>query len=130
MSVQQVNPMQTYTILQQDKNAVYIDVRTQQEFERGHVPGATNIPVVLPDPAGRMTPSPNFLTAVEASYAKDKKIIVGCQMGGRSQYAADLLVQAGYTDVSNMHGGFGGAKDPMGRLVAPGWLQSDLPVEK
>jgi len=57
-------------------------------------------------------------------------VICGCQMGGRSQFAADMLDQAGFSDVSNMVGGFGGAKDPLGRIVAPGWLQSDLPVEK
>ena len=67
---------------------------------------------------------------MEAAYPKDKTIIVGCQMGGRSQFAAEILDQAGFNDVSNMQGGFGGAKDAMGRLVAPGWLQSNLPVEK
>ena len=67
---------------------------------------------------------------MQKAFPKDKKIICGCQMGGRSQHAAEILVQAGYSDVSNMVGGFGGAMDPMGRLVAPGWLQSDLPVEK
>jgi rhodanese-related sulfurtransferase len=131
MSVKQIDPKQTSAILQEDKNAVYLDVRTADEFANGHVPGAVNIPVMMPDPvARRMAPNPKFLESVQASYAKDKKIICGCQMGGRSQHAADLLVQAGYTDISNMQGGFGGAKDPMGRVTAPGWLQSDLPVEK
>jgi rhodanese-related sulfurtransferase len=131
MSVKQIDPKQTYDTLQQDKNAVYLDVRTPEEFSNGHVPGAINIPVMSPDPLSRrMTPNPNFLAAVEAAYPTGRKIICGCQMGGRSQYAADMLVQAGFSDVSNMVGGFGGAKDPMGRIVAPGWLQSDLPVEK
>ena len=131
MSVKQTNPVQTHDVLQQNKNAVYIDVRTQPEFENGHVPGAVNIPVMFPDPATRrMTPNPDFLQNVESSYPKDKTIIVGCQMGGRSQFAAEMLDQAGFSDVSNMQGGFGGAKDPMGRLVAPGWLQSNLPIEK
>ena len=131
MSVKQINPRQTSEILKQDSNAVYIDVRTAAEFANGHVPGAVNIAVLSPEPmSGRMSPNPNFLQAVEVAFPKDKKIICGCQMGGRSQRAADILVQAGYTDVSNMVGGFGGATDPMGRLVAPGWLQSDLPVEK
>jgi rhodanese-related sulfurtransferase len=76
-----------------------------------------------------MTPNPNFLQAIEAAFPKDRKLILGCQAGGRSQYAADILDRAGYQDVSNMKGGFGGAKDPMGRVVAPGWLQSNLPVE-
>ena len=131
MSVKQINPTQTNEILQKDSNAIYIDVRTQQEYQNGHVPRAVNIPVMEPDPATRrMTPNPEFMPTVESKYAKDKKIIVGCQMGGRSQFAAEMLVQAGFTDVSNMQGGFGGAKDPMGRLIAPGWLQSDLPVER
>ena len=131
MSVKQINPVQTHEVLQQNPNAVYIDVRTTQEFENGHVPGAANIPVTLPDPmTGRMMPNPNFLQLVEAKYARDKTIILGCQMGGRAQYAADMLDQSGFKDVSNMQGGFGGAKDPMGRLVAPGWLQSNLPIEK
>jgi rhodanese-related sulfurtransferase len=131
MSVKQIDPKQTYATLQEDKNAVYIDVRTADEFAAGHVPGAVNIPVMMPDPASRrMAPNPQFLDLVQSDFQKDKKIICGCQMGGRSQHAADLLVQAGFSDVSNMQGGFGGAKDPMGRVVAPGWLQSDLPVEK
>ena len=131
MSVKQIDPKQTHETLQKDPNAVYIDVRTAEEFAHGHVPGSVNIPVMSPDPMSRrMSPNPNFLPAVQSSYPKDKKIICGCQMGGRSQYAADMLVQAGYSDVSNMVGGFGGAKDPLGRVVSPGWLQLDLPVEK
>lgn len=130
MSVKQTNPVETNAVLQSDKTAVYIDVRTVAEYQAGHVPGAANIPVMIPDPStGRMSPNPNFLSAVEAAYPKDKKMILGCQMGGRSQYAADILVNAGFADVSNMQGGFGGAKDPMGRITAPGWLQSNLPVE-
>jgi rhodanese-related sulfurtransferase len=131
MSVKQIDPKQTYETLRRDPNAVYVDVRTAEEFANGHVPGAVNIPVMIPDPMSRrMAPNPGFLATVEASCAKDKKIICGCQMGGRSQYAADLLTQAGFSDVSNMVGGFGGAKDPLGRVVAAGWLQSDLPVER
>jgi rhodanese-related sulfurtransferase len=131
MSVKQINPQQANDILQSDKSAVYIDVRTEPEFQNGHVPGARNIPVVRPDPSTRrMVPNPEFLKTVEASFDKNTTIICGCQMGGRSQHAADLLVQAGYTNVSNMQGGFGGARDPMGNVVAPGWVQSNLPVEK
>lgn len=131
MSVKQIDPKQTSETLQQNNGAVYLDVRTPEEFANGHVPGAVNIPVMSPDPMSRrMTPNPKFLETVQARYAKDTKIICGCQMGGRSQHAAEILAHAGYLDVSNMVGGFGGARDPMGRVVAPGWLQSDLPVEK
>lgn len=131
MSVKQIDPKQTANTLQQDGSAVYLDVRTPEEFANGHVPGAVNIPVMSPDPMSRrMAPNPTFLETVLARYSRDVKIICGCQMGGRSQHAAEILVHAGFSDVSNMVGGFGGAKDPMGRIVAPGWLQSGLPVEK
>ena len=78
MSVKQIDPKQTHSVLQEDKNSVYIDVRTAEEFANGHVPGAVNIPAMLPDPASRrMAPNPGFLDAVQASYGKEKKIICG-----------------------------------------------------
>src|SRR5262245_2281665 len=130
MSVKNIGPEQAKDILEGDRNAVYIDVRTEQEFNNGHVPGALNIPVVWPDPATRqMKPNPDFVKVVSAHFAKDKRIIAGCQAGGRSQFAAELLAKEGFLDVSNMQGGFGGARDPMGRVVAPGWAQLGFSVE-
>jgi len=130
MSVKQITPEQAKQILDDDGNAVYIDVRTEQEYRNGHVPKSINIPVVWPDPATRqMKPNPDFVSAVSAQFAKDKKIIVACQAGGRSQFAGDLLTREGFEDVSNMQGGFGGARDPMGRVIQPGWSQLGFPVE-
>ena len=73
-------------------------------------------------------PNPDFPLAVEANIPKDAKVLVGCQVGGRSQRAAELMAQAGYADVSNMQGGFGGSRDQMGRTVVTGWQESGLPV--
>ena len=130
MSIQNITPEQAKEILDTDDAAIYIDVRTEGEFTGGHVPNAYNIPVVLPDPASRqMKPNPDFLRVVSAHFPKTKRIIVGCQMGGRSQMAAQMLGQEGFDSVSNMQGGFGGAKDAMGRMVAPGWTQLGFPVE-
>ena len=130
MSVQNVTAEEAKEILDSDNKAVYIDVRTENEFMSGHVPNAVNIPVVLPDPATRqMLPNPEFVRVVSAHFPKNKRIIVGCQMGGRSQLAAQILGQEGFEAVSNMQGGFGGAKDAMGRTVALGWSQLGFPVE-
>lgn len=129
MSVKNIDPEQAKDILDSDTKAVYIDVRTEQEFLNGHVPGSVNIPVVWPDQATRqMKPNPDFVKVVGAHFTMDKRIIVGCQAGGRSQFAADLLGQAGFEDVSNMQGGFGGGRNAMGQVV-PGWMQLGLPVE-
>ena len=130
MNTKTINPEQAKSILEDDANAVYIDVRTEPEFMNGHVPKSINIPVVWPDPSTRqMQPNPDFVKVVAAHFGKDKRIIVGCQAGGRSQFAAELLAQDGFQDVSNMQGGFGGARDPMGRVMTPGWSQLGFPVE-
>ena len=53
--------------------------------------------------------------------------MVGCQAGGRSQRAAEIMQQAGYAQVSNMMGGFGGGQDQRGQAIA-GWQEAGLPV--
>ncbi len=130
MNVKQINVEQAHQILQDSTDAVYIDVRTPEEFAAGHAPEAINIPVVFPDAATRgMMPNPDFLRVVQAHVPKDREVILGCMMGGRSQFAAEQMAGAGYPDVANMQGGFGGARDPMGQLVTPGWVQHEYPVE-
>ena len=130
MSIKNIRPEQAKDILEKDRDAVYIDVRTEQEFMNGHVPKSINVPVVWPDQATRqMKPNPDFVKVVSAHFAKQKRIIVGCQAGGRSQFAADLLEEDGFADVSNMQGGFGGARDPMGQVIVQGWSQLGFPVE-
>jgi hypothetical protein len=39
-----------------------------------------------------------------------------------------MMSQLGYTDVTNMRGGFGGASDMTGRVVEPGWSMINLPI--
>jgi rhodanese-related sulfurtransferase len=128
MAVKEITPQQAHDTLSADPTVVYIDVRSEREFANGHPVGAVNIPVAFPDPARGMTANPDFVKVVEANFSRDKKIIVGCQAGPRSTAASRMLDQAGFQDVSNMLGGFGGMRDQMGNTVAPGWAASGLPV--
>jgi rhodanese-related sulfurtransferase len=130
MAIKEITPQQAHDLLAASPDAVYIDVRTEREFANGHPQGAVNIPVAFPDPARGMVANENFVPIVEANFPQDKKIIVGCQAGPRSKSAAGLLQQAGFQDVSNMIGGFGGMRDPMGTVIAPGWASSGLPVSQ
>jgi rhodanese-related sulfurtransferase len=131
MTVKEISPQQAYDILTNEPNAVYIDVRTPHEFEAGHPGGAVNIPVAFPNPAqGRVVANDDFVKVVESHFGKEKKIIVGCLAGPRSNAAARLLQAAGYQDVSNVIGGFGGMRDSMGRIIAPGWADLGLPVSQ
>ena len=128
MAAKEITPQQAHDILNTDTSVVYIDVRTEREFANGHPQGAVNIPVAFPDPARGMMMNTDFVKVVEANFPHDKKIVVGCQAGPRSNAAAGFLQQAGFQDVSNMIGGFGGMRDPMGTVIAPGWANSGLPV--
>ena len=130
MAIKEITPPQAHEVLSADPSIVYIDVRTEREFANGHPHGAVNIPVAFPDPARGMVMNPDFVKVVESHFSKDKRIIVGCQAGPRSNAAAGLLQQAGYQDVANMVGGFGGMRDPSGNVVAPGWAASGLPVSQ
>jgi rhodanese-related sulfurtransferase len=128
MPTKEITPQQAHDTLAANADAVYIDVRSEREFANGHPQGAVNIPVAFPDPARGMMVNSDFVKVVEANFPKDQKIIVGCQAGPRSTAAAGMLEKAGFQDVSNMLGGFGGMRDQMGNVSAPGWAASGLPV--
>lgn len=128
MEIRQTTPPEAYDTLERDPAAVYLDVRTPEEFAAGHPAGAINVPVLF-FRGGQSTPNADFVASVQKLVPPTTPLLVGCQAGGRSQRGAELLVAAGYTDVSNVRGGFGGARDDTGRLVIPGWRDAGLPVE-
>jgi rhodanese-related sulfurtransferase len=130
MAIKEITTQQAHDVLEKDADIVYIDVRTEREFVAGHPEGAVNIPVAFPDPARGMVMNADFVNVVESHFPKEKKIIVGCQAGPRANAAAGLLQQAGYQDISNMLGGFGGMRDPTGKVIAPGWSTVGLPVSQ
>lgn len=107
----------------------YLDVRTAEEFAAGHPAGAVCVPVVFRTPQGPQ-PNPDFLSVVEKHFPKDAKLVVGCQAGGRSAKACKILASAGYGNVVNVAGGFGGARGISGEVVATGWKEAGLPVEE
>ena len=107
---------------------VYVDVRSEQEFEAGHVPGALNVPISHRGPAG-MTPNPEFLSVMQQAFATSARLVVGCKAGPRSRRAVEQLVQAGFQNLAEMSAGWDGARDAFGRAT-PGWRQEGLPVEQ
>ncbi len=72
-----------------------VDVRTVEEYDRGAIPTAINIPhEVIADKV-----------LVEAP-GKDTPLILYCKTGRRTQVAFDALVQLGYTHVKQYKGGY------------------------
>jgi rhodanese-related sulfurtransferase len=107
----------------------YIDVRTAEEFGAGHPPGAVNVPIMHAAGGGR-APNPDFARVLTAAFPKDAKIIVGCQAGGRSLRAAQILLAEGFTQVLDQHAGWDGARSPFGEVTEPGWSRVGLPSEQ
>ena len=69
-----------------------LDVRTPQEFDSGHIPGAVNIPV-------------DELRSRLGELPRDRKIAAYCQVGQRGYLATRILQQKGYS-ASNIGGGY------------------------
>jgi len=128
MPINQAEPPQAHEILKSNPDATYLDVRTEPEFAQGHPAGAINVPVVFIKGPGQMELNGEFVDVVAKTLPHGKKLVVGCLAGGRSQRACELLEAAGYTDLTNVRGGFGGARDASGQVVVAGWRDAGLPV--
>lgn len=128
MAIKQLDPPEAHEILNNNPEAVYLDVRSEPEFSQGHAVGAINIPLLFLRVPGQPEPNSNFLAVAEKILPKNKKLVVGCMAGVRSQRACEMLEQAGYTDLTNVRGGFGGARDASGQVLVTGWRDAGLPV--
>ena len=76
MSYQTTNPTGAKELLDSGQGHVYIDVRTVEEFEQGHVPGAYNIPILFRSACG-MEPNPDFARVIAHHFGKDARIVFG-----------------------------------------------------
>ncbi len=126
MTLKRISPQEANELMQSE-GYVYIDVRSIPEFSAGHPKGAYNVPLLHRGPSG-MSPNGDFLTVVESSFPKDTKLVVGCQVGGRSLRAAGVLIAAGYVEVVDQRAGFGGARGSFGEVEEPGWQAAGLDV--
>ena len=128
MSYQNINPSEAKALIESDAKTVYIDVRSMPEYENGHPAGALNIPIMHREAAG-MVPNPDFVRVVQSHFATDTKLLIGCQSGARSIRASEALINSGFTDVYNVTGGFGGARNETGAIIERGWLELGFSVE-
>lgn len=119
-----ISPREAMDLLGQ--GYTYVDVRSRSEFEKGHPAGAVNIALAELGPNG-MEPNPNFTAQFAAKFAKDAKLVVGCEAGGRSARACAALEPLGFTALVDQRAGFGGSRGPNG--PEKGWRDEGLPVE-
>lgn len=128
MTHQDLKPERVAALLAGKPAWTFVDVRTVEEFEQGHVPGAYNVPIMLRG-AGGMVPNPKFLPVMKAAFARDARLVCACKGGGRSTRACELLADQGYAELGNLLGGMLGKVDEDGR-TEPGWSGSGLATER
>lgn len=116
---------------QQQTGATLVDVRSTREYDTGHAAGAVNVPLMEPDEdTGHMAPNPDFVRIMQANFPADAQLLLACQSGGRSARAARMLETFGFTNLTNVLGGFIGKRDAAdGRTIDPGWHECGLPTE-
>ena len=80
-------------IMDSEEGYIILDVRTQEEYDEGHIPGATQI-----------SHEEIAEKAEEVLTDKDQLILVYCRSGRRSKLAAEALVELGYTNIKEFGG--------------------------
>lgn len=86
-----ITPEEVYEIIKNKKDYIILDVRTQGEYDAGHIEGAILIPIL--ELEERLNELP-----------KDKPIIVYCNSGVRSNAAAKMLTDKGFRNIYDMGG--------------------------
>ena len=89
-------------IMEENENYIILDVRTQAEYNQGHIPNAICIPNETIDE-----------NVVNKLPDKNQMILVYCRSGNRSKQAAEKLKKLGYTNIIE----FGGIIDWKGEIV-------------
>ena len=80
-------------IMDTEEGYVILDVREQDEYDAGHIPGAILIPYTqIEEKANDMLPD------------KAQRILVYCRSGRRSMIAAEALAELGYTNIKEFGG--------------------------
>ena len=99
----QITQEEAARIMEEEEGYILLDVRTEEEYDEGHIPGAVNLPN---EDIGADAP-PELPD-------RDRTILVYCRSGRRSKEAAGKLAALGYTDVRE----FGGIMTWTGEIVS------------
>lgn len=93
--ISEIDVHELKSLLETEKDNMYfIDCREQEEWNEGHIPGATLLPLS------------DFQNTFE-SYLKDKnkKVVIQCRSGKRSMNACMFLLSKGFENLVNVEGG-------------------------
>lgn len=93
-AIQTITAKEAKKLLDERKDILLLDVREPDEYEQGHINGATNLPLSQIE-RGKLP---------DDILDKKEPVMVYCRSGRRSARAAALLEQQGYTAIYDMGG--------------------------
>lgn len=102
-----VSPANAIRLMNNNSDALIIDIRTAAEFGGGHIKGAKNMPL------GDLAKTVDDIAA-----DKDKPVLIYCNSGNTAGRAIKILQNAGFKKISNMEGGIGA------------WREANMPLTK
>ena len=111
-SVQNVDASKFKKLIESE-DAILLDVRTPDEYSRGHIKNSTSINIADPEFASKIS-----------MLQKNKTILIYCGSGGRSLSAANYMSQNGFKNIYNLQHGMmewnqqGFASEQSGQVVA------------
>lgn len=104
MPFEQIQAEDAHAFIESLPDITIVDVRTDMEWQGGHIPQALHIDVqTLKSRIDELPPD------------KNRPVICFCAMGGRSAAACEMLAAAGHTRLINVEGGMTGYTGPVAR---------------
>lgn len=102
-----VSPASAIRLMNNNSEALVIDIRTINEFDGGHIKGAKNMPL-----------SDLTKTVADVTALKDKPVLIYCNSGNTAGRAIKILQNAGFAKISNLEGGIAA------------WKEANMPLTK
>ena len=107
MESAECTPRECRNLIQEESGCVILDVRTPEEYSRGHIETAKNIDYFSPS-------FPEIIKCLD----KTRKYLVYCKKGIRGEKTCRMIKEQGFPFVVNIRGGI------------DGWQEEGLPVKK
>ena len=102
-----LSPSKAIRLMNNNSDALIIDIRTEADYKGGHINGAKNVPLS------------NFAASIEGlSGSKSTPVLIYCNSGNTVTRAIKLLKKAGFEQVSNLEGGIAA------------WKEASMPLTK